>query len=60
MSEASLRPVDSLQVSNIVGCANKQLAIERAYLLIDNYVEKITQQEANAALSKIKAVLRRL
>lgn len=60
MSEATgpFLPADPLQVSNIVGYANKQLAIERAYLLIDNYVEQITQQDADAALSKIKAALR--
>jgi hypothetical protein len=60
MSEAirSPRPADSLQVSDIVGYANKQLAIERACLLIDNYVETTTRQEADAALAKIKAAMR--
>ena len=41
-----------------VGFTNNQLAIERAYLLIDNYIAEMAERETKAALAGIKTALR--
>jgi len=40
-----------------VGLANKQLAIERAYLLMDSYIAEMSACETKAALAEIKAAI---
>lgn len=50
--------VEPLQISGILAVANEQLRIERACLLIDNYIAEMAQQEARVALAEIKAALR--
>ena len=41
-----------------VGLANKQLAIERAYLLMDSYIAEMSARETKAALAEIKTAIR--
>jgi len=59
MSEANKNShVEPLQIANIVGLANDRLEIERAYLLIDNYIAEMAERETKAALAGIKTAIR--
>ena len=60
MAKADWNPAhaDRFEASSIVGLANKQLAIERAYLLIDNYIAEMAERETKAALAGIKTAIR--